>query len=162
MKTMGKSKIKSIIDYLSEPRKGIVVAVLVVMAIIAVVVVFRKTKGKMAPPPTLLNDDAIENGTGSAISPSIDFRSLAIRLFSACLGVGTNEDEVYAVMGCLNTQADYRKLSNVWMQQWNQLGLLAKTALPPSLPELLQSELDSRELSMVRSILSEKGIVPDF
>ena len=161
---MSKSKITKTIDYLSEPRKAIVAAVLLVLAIVVVVFLWKKAKGLWTKKslPELFDDTAIEANTGTSITPSIDFRMLVIRLWDACANIGTNEAEVYAVMESLNNQADYMKLGNTWIQQHNSLGWLARQALPGTLPAMLQSELNKSELAKVRSILTSKGITPDF
>ncbi len=163
---MSKSKITSVIDYLSDPKKGITAAVLLVLVIVAVVFVWRKVKGISSGSgsgvASSLSDTEIEVMTGTSVTKSTDFDSLVTRLWNACLGIGTNEKEVYAVMGCLNTQADYVKLNRMWAKKWKSMGFLARTALPNTIPELLQSELSAKELSMVRTILQENGITPDF
>lgn len=163
---MSKSKITKTIDYLSDPKKGITAAVLLVLVIVAVVLVYKKVKGLWngASAVTVLGDAAIEAGTGTSITPSLDFALMCNRLLTACYWVGTNEDEVYSVLGMLNTQADYMKLSKAWAQKWSSSGWAVRNVMYQSstLPGLLKSELDSSELAHAREILQSKGITPDF
>lgn len=164
---MSKTKITKTIDYLSDPKKGITAAVLLVLAIVAVAFVWRKIKGLWtgssgSSTVTILGDAAIEAGTGTSISSSIDFANLWLRLWDATYRIGTDEDEVFAVLGMLNSQADYMKLSQVWSRKWALLGWPLTEYIPMTLPGLLKSELNSSELLQARNILTSKGITPDF
>lgn len=161
---MSKSKINKVIDYLSEPRKGIVALVLLVLVVIAAVFVWKKVRNvtQASSKEKLFSDNEIESGTGTVISGSLDFAHLVSRLWAAVVGMGTNEAEVYAVLGCLNTQADYMKLCRAWLTHWQESGWFARQATEPTLPGQLQAELDKTELAKARNILSGKGIEPDF
>ena len=163
---MSKSKLTKTIDYLSDPKKGITAAVLLVLVIVAAVLVWRKLKGKWngSSALTALNDAAIEAGTGSSITQSLDFALMCNRLMTASYWVGTNEDEIYSVLGMLNTQADYMKLSKAWAQKWSSSGWAVRNVMYQSstLAGLLRSELNSSELEHAREILRAKGITPDF
>ena len=160
---MSKSKITKTIDYLSQPRHGITAAVLLVLFIVAVVFVWRKIKGLWSGSPVkILGDAAIEAGTGTTISPSIDFAHLVVRLLEATYRLGTDEDEVYSVLECLNTQADYMKLCKSWISSYSNWGFFVRSGVKATLPAQLQSELSSSELAKARNILIDKGITPDF
>lgn len=166
---MSKTKITKTIDYLSDPKKGITAAVLLVLAIVAVAFVWRKVRGLWngsyssgSSAVTILGDAAIEAGTGTSITSSLDFAHLWLRLWEATVWTGTNEQEIYDVLGMLNSQADYMKLCNVWAQHWASAGWLAQMDVRSTLPATLKSELSSSELSKARNILLSKGITPDF
>ena len=168
---MSKKKISSTIDYLSDPRKGITAAILLVIVLVAVVWVSNKIR-KLWRSSSLksgLDDAAIEAAAGSSITASLNFRQLATRLWDATCAYtwGTNEQEVFAVLGCLNTQADYIKLSNAWAESYNATGWWNRNIgtlwqARSTLAGVLQSELTKKELNQARSILTDKGITPDF
>lgn len=160
---MIKSKIQQTIDYLSEPRKLIVVAVLVVVLIIVIYFISKKLK-KVASGAgtTLYGDSKIESSTGTEITKSTDFTHLFARLWTAMAGIGTNEEEVYDCLRLLNSQADYMKLCNVWLSRWSGMGFMSKIHMKSTLPAQLQYDLTSSELQKCRLILEEKGIRPDF
>lgn len=168
---MSKPKITSTIDYLSDPRKGITAAVLLVLAIAAVWFFWSKIKQLWGGSSlkTTLDNSAIESATGTTITPTLQFHQLANRIWEATVAYawGTNEEEVYAVLGCLNTPADYIKLENAWVDNYNATSGWNKTfgtfwQARATLPAVLQSELNGKELAQARSILTAKGITPDF
>ena len=168
---MSKPKITSTIDYLSDPRKGITAAILLVLAIAAVWFFWSKIKQLWGGSSLKagLKNSSIEAATGTSITPTLQFHQLALRIWEATAAYtfGTNEEEVYAVLRCLNTQADYIMLENAWVDNYNATSGWNKTfgtlwQARATLPGILQSELNSRELAQARSILTAKGITPDF
>lgn len=177
-------KLTSTIDYLSDPRKAVTAAVLLVIAV-AVVVLLLKQGGKLWNKVVgLWNNSSlgqktstkkIENQTGTPSSYLPEqYAQLASRLWDACCAggdfwvFGTDEDEVYAVLDALQTQADYVMLCNAWVdlvasKSWwvrnlTWAGLQARSTVPG----LLSAELTQSELARARSILTSNGITPDF
>ena len=174
---MSKSKVTSTIDYLSDPRKGITAAILLVLAIVVVAFLWKKIRSLWdgSSLKGSIEDSKIESSTGSTITlTDSQFAQLAERLWTAtCEGgdfwsFGTDEDEVYAVLGCLNTQADYAKLSLAWTEcvnsksWWKKHLTWAGMQSRSTLPGILRAELNSSELAHARSILTAQGITPDF
>lgn len=168
---MNKPKITSTIDYLSDPRKGITAAVLLILAIAAVWFFWSKIKQLWGGSSlkTTLDNSAIEAATGTNITPTLQFNQLASRIWEATVSYawGTNEEEVYAVLRCLNTPADYIKLEDAWVKFYNATSWWNRTIgnlwqAKATLPGLLHSELNGKELAQARSILNDKGIQPDF
>lgn len=153
---MSKSKIKSTIDYLSDPRKAVTAAVLLVLAIVAVAFLWKKISGLW------------KNSSSSGIfedldvTPSINFSQLALRMYDATNRFGTNEEEVFSVLSALQTRADYMKLCREWSNLYSEKGFWHNLTAQSTLPGTLQSELSSKELTRARTILTDKGIAPDF
>lgn len=171
-----KSKVTSTIDYLSDPRKGITAAILLVLVIVAVVFLWSKIKSlwQSSSLKNNLENDQIQTSTGASITLlDSQFAQLAQRLWEATCAPqgawawGTNEDEVYAVLNCLNTQADYVKLGNAWTtlynsKNWWQREMATWGQSRGTLEGILQAELSSSELAHARSILTGKNITPGF
>lgn len=152
---MSKSKITSTIDYLSDPRKAITAAVLLVLVIAAIAFVWRKVSGLWKNSSYSVFDDP-------NVTSSINFGQLALRMYDATNRFGTDEEEVFNVLAVLQTQADYTKLCGEWTKLYDEKGFWHNLTAKSTLPGTLQSELSSIELSRARNILTEKGIAPDF
>lgn len=161
---MSKSKITSTIDYLSDPKKAITAAVLLVLAVAVVAFLWKKVSSLWSN-STLqgsMEDANIESNTGSNITGSINFQQLAKRMWDATDRFGTDENEVFAVLSCLNTQADYVKLCNAWCSLYVEKGWFNRLTAKATLPGTLTSELSTGELTRARGVLTDKGITPDF
>ena len=151
--------------------------VLGVVALVAVVIIILKKLNMVGSGSGPKSDSEIESGTGSNITPSTDFYHLVERLWEATVGyhsvpwiitlwpTGTNEDEVYAVLNSLNTQADYMKLEREWVNYYNTKSWVIRNLdwqAQGTIPAVLKSELTKSELQKCRNILRSKGITPDF
>ncbi len=113
-----------------------------------------------------IKEDA-ETHTGSNVTVTLLFGSLVTRIIEAVKGVGTNEQEIYNVLGELRTQADWDALKRTWSAAFASLGKLQQLTLYVSggratLVTTLFAELSSSELQHCRDILTRNGITPDF
>lgn len=161
---MSKPKITSTIDYLSDPKKAITTAVLLLLAIATISFVWKKISGiwKNSSLQGGVEDANIQSSTNSSITPTLNFPQLANRMWDATDRFGTTEEEVFAVLACLQTQADYVKLCRAWRDLYEEKGWWFRLQAMSTLPGTLTSELDASELSRARAILTDKGITPDF
>jgi hypothetical protein len=158
-----------------KKNKTLIVILGVVLLVAAVLVILKKLNviGSSGPK----SDAEIESGTGTSITPSIDFYHLVERLWDATVSyhsvpwvvswwpTGTNEKEVYAVLNVLNTEADYLKLEKEWVNYYNSKSWIIRNLdwqAQGTVPAVLKSELTKSELQECRRILSGKGISPDF
>ncbi len=166
-------KTTDIQKFLKKNQKPLLIALGVLAVVVVVWIVIKKRRN----PQGLKTESEIESSTGTNITSSLDFYHLAERLWNATVSyrslpiivswwpTGTNEKEVYAVLECLNTQADYMMLENAWVNYYKQkswyvqhMNLQAESTVPA----ILRSELDANELQRCRDILTAKGITPDF
>lgn len=170
------TKFKSTVEWLGKPANAITVAVLLVLVIAAIWFLSKKIKALIASAREKANAPNINS---SNVTPGLNFSELARRLWDATVGyhslgsasifvlnmpTGTNEDEVYAVLGTLRTNDDYLSLKQAWRSYYDmQSGFTTwVTNAVSTLPGMLSDELNSRELSRCRSILETNGITPDF
>lgn len=153
---MSKSKIKSTIDYLSDSKKAVTAAVLLVLVIVAFLFVRKKIRQLVG---TTSSSSIFDDPN---ITDSLNFSQMARRIYDATNGFGTDEDEIYSVLEMLQTQADYTRLSQVWTELYDEMGFWYNLEARSTLPGTLQSELNKKELSRARTILTDKGITPDF
>lgn len=161
--------------FIKKNKKPLLIA-LAVLVVVIVVVLYKKLKSSSSG-GGFFSDSRIEQETGTSITGSTDFRHLVERLWNATVAhrsvswvitwwpTGTDEEEVYSVLNCLNSQADYMKLEREWVAYYNEqswynrkLNMQAESTVPA----VLQSELTKSELARCRSILEAKGITPDF
>lgn len=164
---------KQIVEFAKKNQTALIVAAAVVVALVVAWLVWRKYRKSVG----FNNDSDIENATGTTITTSIDFNHLAKRLWEATVSyrslpwivswwpTGTNEEEVYAVLGVLNTQADYLKLEQAWINYYESHSWIIRNLslqAEGTLPAILKSELTRSELAKARTILTGKGITPDF
>lgn len=161
---MSKSKITQTIDYLSDSKKAITAAVLLILLIAVVAFLWKKISGlwKGTSLQSSIEDATIQQNTNSQITNTLNFKQLAQRMWDATDRFGTDEAEVLAVLSCLQTQADYVKLCNAWSVLYEEKGFWRRLTAQSTLPGTLVSELSTGELMKARSVLTEKGITPDF
>lgn len=171
-KTTG--KFKSTVEWLSKPSNAITVGVLVIVAIVVVVFITRKVKAAIQSAKEKLEEPDPANTT-----PGLNFSELARRLWDATVNyhslgsasillgnmpTGTDEDEVYAVLGALRTQDDYIALKKSWRNYYDSVSGFVTwiTSAVSTLPGMLHDEMTSRELQRCRNILENNNITPDF
>ncbi|MCR5040049.1 MAG: hypothetical protein K6A94_12040 [Bacteroidales bacterium] len=170
-------KFKSSVEWLSKPSNAITVGVLVIVAILVTVWIAGKIKSSIK---TVRDEINKPNPNPANLTPGLDFAELAQRLWDATvehkslgaaqililnLPTGTDEDEVYAVLGALRTQDDYLKLKQEWINIYKATSDFATWINPgtvSTLPGALHAELTSSELQRCRNILTNHGITPDF
>lgn len=168
-------KTKQIADFVKKNKKSLLIALGVLIIALAVRLVWRKKRGLGGVRPKTVSE--IESGTGYTVTPSTDFYRLAQRLWDATVAYhslpwfvywwpsGTNEEEVYAVLGVLNNQADYMMLEAAWVNYFKEQSFVVRNfslQAEGSVPAVLKSELTKSELQKCREILLSKGITPDF
>lgn len=169
-------KFKSTVEWLSKPSNAIVVAVLLVLLVALVMFATRKIKTAIANARDKANAPQVNQ---SNLTPGLNFSELARRLWDATVAyhslgsasillanmpTGTNEEEVYAILGTLRTQDDYLALKQAWRNYYDQQSGFSTwvTNAVSTLPGMLNDELRSKELARCRAILEANGITPDF
>lgn len=160
-------KTKEITKFLKKNQKPLLIALGVVVVIVVVWIIVRRSRGVIGK-----DKELSEENTGQEVTSSINWKDLATRLRQAFSGPstsGTDEAEVYAVLGTLRNQADWEYLKRYWatycasLPWWQRLNdNLMNTTNYNSLVASLIYELDSSELQQCRDILTSKGITPDF
>lgn len=168
MNTITKKTAQNAGKWFADNKRTILIVVIVVVAILLTRWAGKKIFGFIADK---INEGKIKNEseqhTGSSVTSTLQFGSLVNRLFEAMYKFGTNEDEVYNVLGELRTQADWECLKRTWSSfiqsqpKITQVGLIVGGTMP-TLVGTLFKELNSRELQRCRDILAEKGIDPGF
>lgn len=141
---MSKSNFKSNVEWLSDPKIAITVAVLVVIAVGIVWYFWDKIKaaisGKKAD---LENKNLYGNPTATT-----DFTTLAQQMYQACKGWGTDEDAIKRVLSQIYGNADYAALRTAY----------AVCDSSHTLDARLQSEGTNKELKQWRAILDANGV----
>ncbi len=148
-------------------QKTLIVAIAVVVVLVVCWYVFGKDLWRKFVNEKSKSDS--ENYTGTDTTPYMNFANLRDRIMSAVSGPGTDEDEIYAVLSELNTQADWEYLQRYWENSmskknigWGGLILSGMLGAATTLKATLKSELDRKELQHCRDILSKKNIDPGF
>lgn len=158
---------KTINKFFQENKKPLLIATIVLVVLVVVWIIWRKVRGVDGH-----EKEEAEQYTGQSITPGVNWRDLAVRLrqaFSGPASSGTDEAEVFAVIGTLRNQADWEYLKRYWTEYcdslswWKRLNdTLMNTTNYKSLPAALKYELSASELQQCRSILASYGITPDF
>lgn len=112
----------------------------------------------------------IETLTGQSVTSGLNFDDCAKRIFTAWISTwGTDEDEVYSVLGLMNNQADWEYLKIKYEEYWDSMPAYEKlihTTFGLGLSGVLVSdfrrEFNKSELQHCREILTGKGIEPGF
>lgn len=147
---------------MDKKQKGIITAVVVVVAVLAAYKILKPSKGGNSGGGN--NNGGGNSGgggnTGGGETSNLDFRSLANQLFDAFDGYGTDEDEVKVVFESLNSNADYDALKSAYgvREVSSGRGNIFVSNFEGDLAATLRNELDSSELAEVNQILSNKGI----
>lgn len=160
---------KEIKKFFVKNKKPILIAVGVIVAVVVVCIVWKRIKNSLQ---NQADKEQAEENTGQSVTTSINWRDLAVRLrkaFSGPNSSGTDENEIYLILGTLRNQADWEYLKRYWtsycdsLPWWQSLNdVLMNGTNYKSLTASLIYELDSSELQTCRNILKQKGITPDF
>lgn len=167
-------KFKSTVEWLSKPSNAITVGVLLTIAVVVIVFVAKKVRASI-----ISIKEKIEEPNPTNTTPGLNFNELVRRLWDATVNyhslgsasvlllnwpTGTDEEEVYAVLGELRTQDDYTALKQAWRNYYDAASgfTVWVTNAVSTLPGALSDELNSRELQRCRNILEAHNIVPDF
>lgn len=160
-------KTNGITKFIKKPPKGLVVALVVLVVLLVCWFVFGKQLWRNLVNKRSRNESEVYTGTNT--TQYMDFKSLRDRIVSAVSGLGTNESEIYAVLGELRTQADWEYLQRYWENSfdksnigWGGIVLSGMMGVATTLEATLHSELTKKELQHCRDILTAKGITPDF
>lgn len=154
--------------FIADNKKTILIVSAVVLSIILTIwagkKVYRWVVSKLNESKNITD---AEEHTGTPVTPTLQFKSLMQRLFDAVYPIGTNEAEVYNVLGELRTQADWECLKRTWYDALRSLPTITQVGLSlggtkTTLIETLYNELDASELARCRNILISNGITPDF
>lgn len=166
-------KTTDIKKFLKKNQKPLLIALAVVVVLVVVWLIWKKIRSQKG----LKTNSEIEASTGTPITASLDFYHLVQRLWNATVSYrslpilvswwpsGTNEAEVYAVLGTLSTPSDYMVLEKTWIEYFRQKSWFVQNLslqAEGTIPAILRSELNARELQRCREILLSKGITPDF
>ena len=85
---------------------------------------------------------------------------LADKIQTASEGVGTDEELIYSVMQQMKTNSDVLQLIKAFGKRWFQNGF--GFYYNATLTEVINHELDTKELQRVNEILAENGITMRF
>lgn len=141
---MNTNKFKSNVEWLSDPKIAITVAVLVLIAIGLVWFFWDKIKDAITSAKNKNKNKELYGST----TQTTDFKALAEQMYRACKGWGTDEDAVARVLSQVKGNADYAALRTAYAVEDKYYTLDAR----------LQSEGNKKELSQWRSILDGNGV----
>lgn len=169
---MSKSNLKSNIEWLSDPKIAITVAVLVVVAIALVAFGWKKIKGLFKGIGDGIKDNKtdkeLEDKTGTSLTDLIDYRSLCAQIWDASVNATFNDpDRVCSALSQLQSRADYEKLKLEWMKyvqglSWWERNWHAFSETKYSLPAWLAADFNENNLNRFRNILRSINVTPDF
>lgn len=132
-------------------KKGLVtIGVLLGLGAIAYLV-FKKKK----------DDKSGNGGSGSGgVTPTIDFNSMADKIFDAMDGYGTANTKIENELKRLQNKSDWDMLVSAFGTRTvsSGRGNIFSSDFTGTLPECLKDELDSAELSSANQILSKVGV----
>lgn len=158
-------KTNEITKFMRKNKTALLIAAGAIVVAIVVWIIVRRRKLN----PTS-QKEKIENLTGQQVNAGLNFDDLAQRMFTAWIStLGTDEDEVYAILAQMNNQADWEYLKARYEAYWNSLPMyeqLIHTTVGLGLSGVLVSdfrrELSKSELQRCRDILVGHGIEPGF
>lgn len=151
--------------FVKKNKRQLITALAAVLIIISITVVVRRIRRKIT---VRALKKTSEQHTGTPVTDTLNHGELLVRLAYAMKGPGTNESEIYAVLGELRTQADWDLMQRRWSEAFMSESSLTRTimrvvyGLRESLIATLKSEMTRKELDRCRKILSSKGITPNF
>ena len=152
--------------FLEKNKKQLLIALGVILAIVVVWIIIKRLR-KNNPES---QKDKVENETGQTVTQGLVFDELARRMFNAWVSTwGTDEAEVYSILGQMNTQADWEYLQARYESYWNSMSFVEQLVhnigglgLSGILVSDFRRELNKKELQRCRDILTAKGINPGF
>ena len=159
-------KKQEIADFFKNNKTTILIASAIIAVVIVVWIVVRQVrKGTSSG-----QKDEAENLTGQTVTSGLNFNELSKRLFTAWISTwGTDEAEVYSILGQMQNQADWLYLQSRYQSYWSGLPwyerIIHTTAglgLIGTLVSDMRRELSKKELQKCRDILTAKGITPGF
>lgn len=159
-------KTNEIKKFLKKHKTPLLIAAgVIVLAIVVWIIIKRQRK---SDPKS--QKEKVEDLTGQIVTAGLNFDDLAQRMFTAWISMlGTDENEVYAILAQMNNQADWEYLKDRYEAYWNGLPTyeqIIHTTVGLGLTGVLVSdfrrELDKSELQRCRDILIGHGIEPGF
>ena len=144
--------------YAEDPRRAIVIAVIVLIIVLAIFFLRNEIKSLFnklsnnSQSKDELNEYTEQTGQRQTLTDT-SLRSLANRIEQASyddnwlFGLGTNEDKIYNAFNELNNTADLLRLKVLYGTRHNR-----------TLDETITSELSNGERKKLNTILTNKGI----
>lgn len=169
---MNKGKFKENVEWLSDPKIAITVAVLVLIGIALAIFVWKKIKktaeGIADGIKDNKRDSQYETETGSLLTTTLDYQSMCTQIWNASVHATINDpDKVCRVLEQLQSRADYEKLKDEWTQYVQNLGWFERnwnafSETKYSLPGTLAADFKEKNLERFREVLRKRNITPDF
>ena len=134
-----------------NPQKSISIAILAVVVIVVLWFLWEKISvlvSNLIDGAKQSSQDAINYGTAS---PTTDFESLAIQIYSAMKGWGTDEDAVESVLSQIKSNADYAALRRAYKN-------VQKDNFYTTLDSRIAFEGNKKELARWAGILDGNGV----
>lgn len=141
-------------------QRGIITAAVVIVATLAAFKFLKPKKSSDTGGANQGGGGGGQTGGGGTPSSSLDFRSLANRLFDAFDGYGTSNDEVKEIFKLLKSDADYDALKaaygvrEVSSGTWN----VFSSNFEGDLPATIHDEMSSSEIAELNQIMTSNGI----
>ncbi len=158
---MQAKKTSKFIDYFAQDyRRGIVIGVILLVAIILIVIFRSRIKGLFQRISNKVANNEMENQWSSqtgevATIARAQFNVMANKLYAAAKGAGTDEDAIYSVFNQLSNTADLYALISAY-------GTKDGLDLPAMIRDELGNHWPTYELDKLNKILTNKGISYQF
>lgn len=149
---MSKGKLKANIEWLSDPKIAVTVAVLVLIAIGLIWFFWDKIKDAIADAKAKRKDEERQRQNEQlygSTTTGLDFDALASQMYKACKGLWTNNDSVEAVLRQIGSSADYAALQAAYRKLDLSFTLDARLAYEAN---------NSKQLDKWRNILIANGV----
>lgn len=143
------SKLKFLDDL--TPKRMLSLAIIVVVVIVAIYVLWDKIASAIrdARVKNTLQSEASQYGAQTLTNSQIN--SLAVQIYQAMRGLGTDEDAVSQVLSRLKNNSDYAALRSAYAS-------VNKSSTYPTLDSRIASEGTDSELRQWRAILDSNNI----
>jgi hypothetical protein len=159
-------KTTDIKKFFKKNKTPLLIAAGVIVLVVVVWIIVKRTR---KPNPTS-QKEKVEDLTGQQVTAGLNFDDLAKRMFTAWIStLGTDENEVYAILAQMNNQADWEYLKARYEAYWNGMPMYeqfihttAGLGLTGVLVSDFRRELSKSELQRCRDILAGHGIEPGF
>lgn len=143
-------------------RNGIITAAVVLVAALAAFKLLKKPKssGNEGGGGGNQGGGGGNQGGGGRPNPSLDFRSLANRLFDAFDGYGTSNSEVKEIIKLLKSNADYDALKAAYgvREVSSGRGNIFQPNFEGDLPSTIHDEMSNSEIAELNQIMTSNGL----
>ena len=159
-------KTTDIKKFFKKNKTPLLIAAGVIVLVVVVWIIVKRTR----KPNSTSQKEKVEDLTGQQVTAGLNFDDLAKRMFTAWIStLGTDENEVYAILAQMNNQADWEYLKARYEAYWNSMPMYeqfihttAGLGLTGVLVSDFRRELNKTELQRCRDILAGHGIEPGF